>query len=137
MTAVSQTNVLLLEECDAVLRSQREHPHNVLIEGSVAATEAILALLLQTHPDAPIVWSGSETRDDCSTTTHTLVVRNAGAVCPEDQKRLLESLSRTDGPARVFSTSEQVLFARVEAGLFDATLYYRLNVVLLRLDSRV
>lgn len=135
MSAVSETDLLLLEEWEAELLAQREHPHNVLIEGSVPATEAILALLLQIHPDAPIVFGESKTTDDLGTTSHTLIVRNVGALCGKEQQRLLESLSSTHCPQRVISTCEHGLFAHVTAGHFDETLYYRLNVVLLRLDS--
>ena len=112
------TELSPLEECDAELSALRDHPHNVLIEGSAAITESTLALVFEMHGGTPIV------------------LRNPGALGRPDQERLLESL-RSSCPPRVISISGQPLFAQVEAGRFDVNLYYYLNVVLLRLDSRV
>jgi hypothetical protein len=62
-----------------------------------------------------------------------LVVRNASALTSDEQAALSKWL---DGHRRqVVATTEHPLFPLIAEGLFDETLYYRLNVVLLRIDS--
>ena len=55
----------------------------------------------------------------------------------DDQERLLEWLSPAGTPIQIVSTARVPLFDLVEAGLFGRTLYYRLNVALLRVGIDV
>lgn len=135
MGATTVTDASLLDPHQSELRILGEHSHNVLIEGPVAATDAV-RLLLQPHfreptlsnrPQGPLELPSSGTR--------TLILRDVGALNGEDQRRLLEWLGGMGSHAQVVSTTEQSLFALVAGGLFDVMLYYRLNVMLLHLGS--
>jgi hypothetical protein len=111
-----------------------ERPCNVLLEGTVAATDAVLDLL-QPNIREPIVWHrppaafqlpGGEAR--------TLILREAAALERDEQRRLLSWMNDADCP-QIVTTSSCPLFVLVEAGRFDAALYYRLNGVLLRIAA--
>ena len=113
-----------------------EHPRNVLVEGTAVGTDAALRLL-QPHIREPIVWhQPSEPLDLPSGKTHALVLRDAAALSGDDQRRLLAWMD-TGSCAQVITAASYPLFPLVEAGLFDAALYYRLNVLLLRVDPPV
>jgi len=97
--------------------SLRDCRHNLLIEGPVAATRNVLRRL-EPHLRQP-----------------ALILEDVAALSAEDQRQLL---ARLDGPgprAQVISTTEQVLYALVTRGQFDQALYYRLNVMLLRVRA--
>ena len=126
----------LLDEYQAEWRMLKERPHTVLFEGPVAATDAVL-LLLQPHIRETIAWN----RPHVPITAHNgqtgvLIVREAAALSGDDQKQLLDWLKTEGSRAYVVSTTERSLFALVAAGLFDETLYYRLNVILLPVGPR-
>jgi hypothetical protein len=59
----------------------------------------------------------------------SLILRDVGALTPEDQIRLLVWLESTAGRTQVVSTTSSPLLAQVEAGAFLDTLYYRLNTM--------
>jgi hypothetical protein len=65
-------------------------------------------------------------------TANTFILRNAASLSANDQERLLDWFGDTGWRTQIISTAESPLFTLVEGGLFDATLYYRLNVMLLR-----
>jgi DNA-binding NtrC family response regulator len=58
-----------------------------------------------------------------------MVLQDVGALCPEEQRRLLNWLEESGGRTQVVSTSAEPLLARVTEGSFLDTLYYRLNTV--------
>jgi transcriptional regulator of aromatic amino acid metabolism len=64
-----------------------------------------------------------------------MILRNVGALTTADQARLLVWLQHEGFGAQVVSTTEPPLFALVAKGLFDVALYYRLNVLLLRIAA--
>jgi len=111
------------------------HPCNVLLEGADTATDAALrswqrnlAEPIHCHwPQAPLELPGSETR--------TLILRDAAALSGDDQQRLLEWSGDTGSGTQIISMTTHALFSLVAAGLFDAALYYRLNVILLRVGA--
>jgi len=107
------------------------HRHNVLIEGPVADTHALL-LLLQPHIDKPVLWRRPHARLEFSDRdAGALILEGVSTLTTEDQTRLLAHVDA--GPRRqIVSTSQHPLFTLVARGRFDAALYYRLNVVLLR-----
>ena len=65
----------------------------------------------------------------------TLVLHEVGTLPTEDQLRLLYWLERAEGRTQVISTSATPLLARVHAGSFIDTLYYRLNTVCVDVTS--
>ena len=65
----------------------------------------------------------------------TLVLHEAGALMIEDQLRLLDWLERAEGRTQVITSSSTPLLARVHAGNFIDTLYYRLNTVCVDVTS--
>jgi len=109
----------------------RAPPANVLIEGPSTATDEVL-LVLRLHLREPLVIDlAHEPLHLPDGATRNLVLRNVAALTAEDQARLLVWLQREGFGAQIVSTTERPLFALVAQGLFDAALYYRLNVLLL------
>ncbi len=107
--------------------------HNVLVQGDAVAIEAVL-LRLEPHFRRPVVWNAPEEPLTLPTGGGTLVLQNVAVLPANDQARLCEWLADGGAVSQVISTNATPLFPLVERGLFDATLYYRLNVVFLRLD---
>ena len=107
------------------------HRHNVLIEGPVAETHALL-LLLQPHIGKPVLWRRPHARLEFSgRDAGALILEDVSTLTTADQTRLLAQVDA--GPRmQIISTSEHPLFPLVARGAFNAALYYRLNVVLLR-----
>jgi hypothetical protein len=109
-----------------------EHRCNALLEGTATATDAALALW-QPHIREPIVRHESPTPLDLpSGETGTLILSNVATLSRDEQRRLFVWMRATGSRTQIISTSARPLFALVEDGLFDAALYYRLNVLLLR-----
>jgi hypothetical protein len=110
----------------------REHRCNVLVEGGRAATTAVLRLLLPSTREA-VVWHKPYAPLKLpDRTTNTFILRNAASLSANDQGRLLDWFGDPGWRTQIISTAESPLFTLVQGGLFDATLYYRLNVMLLR-----
>jgi len=86
------------------------------------------------HLRAPIVYkkAGEELtlRDEC-----TLILRDVDTLCKQEQARLHEWLDRQPESVQTVATTQNSLFSLVQDGLFESDLYYRLNVILLRLDE--
>jgi hypothetical protein len=136
MSHAAATDNSLLDEYQAEWRILRERPRTVLFEGPVAATNAVL-LLLQPHIRETITWNPPHapvTADNGQ--TGALILKEAAALSGDDQRQLLEWLESEGARAHIVSTTERSLFALVAVGLFDATLYYRLNTMLLRVGAR-
>jgi sigma54-dependent transcription regulator len=108
--------------------------HNVLLEGSAAATDAAL-LLLHPHLRPPVTWCQPgapvqlPNRD-----AGAIVLRDVGALSASDQARLLAWTRLSRSRTQIVSTTEGPLFALVVRGLFNETLYYRLNIMLLHVE---
>jgi Sigma-54 interaction domain len=117
------------------VESLRGHSLNVLLEGPIALTDAAVRLIVGSGE--PIAWAGLETLGRINAAGQTFILRNVESLSQDDQRRLLEWLGPVPSPLRIISTSEQPLFAHVVDGSFDATLYYRLNVILLRFRSTI
>jgi hypothetical protein len=121
------------EEWRSLLRGQ----HSVLIEGPEESTEAAL-LLLKPHLRQLVMWQRRGLAVELPVVyPGALVVRHIDALPAVDQTRLLEWLGRATTPIQVVCTQSTPLFDLVEAGRFDRTLYYRLNVALLRVGIDV
>jgi len=109
--------------------------HNVLLEGPAAATDAVLSLM-QSQFREPIRWRKTHeavTLPDGE--TGALILRNITALSADDQSRLLEWMGHCGSQTQVVSTSVRPVFAQVTRGLFDEALYYRLNLMLLRIGT--
>jgi len=136
MSTGAATDGGLLEGHHTEWRFLTERPCNVLLEGTVAATDAVLHLL-QPSIREPIIWHRPPaTLHLPSGEARTLILREAAALHRDEQRRLLSWLNDADCP-QIVTTSSCPLFVLVEAGVFDAALYYRLNGVLLRLVPRL
>jgi hypothetical protein len=137
MIAAPATDALLLDRSHREWRLVSEQPCNLLIEGTVPATDAVLHLL-QPHIHEPIVWHKPTAPLELpSGETRTLMLTDAAALSGVDQQRLLAWIDDTGSRTRIVSTSPRSLFSLVEAGCFDAALYYRLNVLLVRVPPPV
>jgi len=117
-------------------RSVCTRHHCMLIEGPESVTETVLTLL-KPHLRAPVVWTGSQSpfefpADPCG----ALVLRDVTALGRQEQLRLLAWLNAPRDRTQVVSTTAHPLFPWVVRGHFDEALYYRLNVIRLRVDSK-
>ena len=132
MSATPATDVWPLESYKTEWSILREHRCNVLVEGGRAATTAVLRLLLPSTREA-VVWHKPYAPLKLpDRTTNTFILRNAASLSANDQGRLLDWFGDPGWRTQIISTAESPLFTLVQGGLFDATLYYRLNVMLLR-----
>jgi hypothetical protein len=106
--------------------------HNVLLEGPPACTEAVLHLL-KPYLDKPVTLKRSGAPLELHTKRGALVMHDIGAFSGVEQDRMLGWLDDPQSRMQVVCTTTEPLFPLVERGLFDETLYYRLNVILLQL----
>jgi DNA-binding NtrC family response regulator len=104
--------------------------HNVLVEGPNAAAEACLAEL------EPILGVQSVRRRhghlEFPAGASTLILREVSTLAMHEQSQLLDWWIAGSRRPRLVSTSSEPLFARVERGLFAEALYYKLNVIFVR-----
>jgi len=136
MSAAVRTDVWWLEPFHVEGRILRASRPNVLIEGPAAATHAVVRLL-QPHIGGPIAWRRARSRLDLpSGETNGLILRDLADLGADDQTGLLQWLGGAGSCTQIVATTERPLFPLVARGLFDEMLYYRLNVMLLRVESR-
>jgi hypothetical protein len=113
----------------------RSPRHNVLLEGSELSTLAALRLL-EPHLPEPVIrkrrGSPLQLRDG---DVGALVLEEVGDLSGDEQARLLAWI---DGrcQTQIVSTTARPLFECVARGFFDASLYYRLNVIVVELNRR-
>jgi Sigma-54 interaction domain len=135
MSVATATDGSLLASYRTDSRILTEHPCNMLVEGAVDATDAVLCFL-QPHLREAIVWHQSPAPLDLpSGETRALILRHAASLSRDDQRRLLAWMGDAGSRTRIISTTARPLFALVVSGLFDAALYYRLNVMLVRVSA--
>jgi hypothetical protein len=106
----------------------REHC-NVLVEGTLAAVGEMIEAI-RPHLRTPI----QEHRPQAGTPVPlpaqgTLMLLEVAGMAPGEQARLLRWLHEQNGRVQVVTISAEPLFPLVEAGRFDASLYYRMNTV--------
>ena len=110
------------------------HP-NLLLEGAKVSTDAVL-LQLTPHLCEPIVrMSAVAAFIPPVGEVGALILSDIDRLSRDDQSALLAWLANTDSLTTIVSTTTQSLFGLVQRGLFDVGLYYRLNVMLLQVDS--
>jgi Sigma-54 interaction domain len=111
---------------------QKARP-NVLLEGPFGATELAIRRLTP-YLLEPVVRTNPAGALGLGTRPRTLILQDVDDLRAEAQAALcgwLEAQERV----HVLSTSRNALFALVTRGLFDETLYYRLNQMLLKIQS--
>ena len=108
---------------------------NVLLEGSADAIQSALVLLkpqlrepvLRRPPDGPLGFPGGE--------VGALILEDVATLTANEQRSLIEWMDGRKSGMQIISTATDPLFALVVRDLFDRALYYRLNIVLLRLEA--
>jgi len=103
--------------------------YSMLLEGPEASIQAVLRVLTP-YLREPVAWL--QRRIPLALPARgsgTLVVQDVAALNRQDQKRLQLWLDEPAHRRQVVSTSPYPLFPLVDCGLFDAGLYFRLNVV--------
>src|SRR5262249_31554924 len=106
----------------------RSPRHNVLLEGSEPSTLAVLRLLQPHLPEPVIRKRRGSLLQLPDGDIGALILEEVSDLSGDEQARLLAWIdSRCQ--TQIVSTSACPLFARVARGFFDASLYYRLNVI--------
>jgi Sigma-54 interaction domain len=110
--------------------------HHILLEGAVASTEVVL-LALAPRLSGPVVQRPPGTTFAPPTgEVGAVILHGVDGLSASDQTTLLGWLADARRRTRIVSTTVHSLFALVGRGLFDASLYYRLNEVLLQVDRK-
>ena len=105
---------------------------NVLLEGDRHQTDAAILQLLP-HLRAPIYYR--RTGDELALLNEcTVILRDVDTLRDSEQKQLYDWLVHKPDSVQTVSTTANPLFSLVQDGHFESDLYYRLNVILLRLD---
>jgi len=119
----------------ADLRCATIAQHRILLEGPAVSIEVVLSLLAP-YLREPVTWNrGGEPLELPSDNCGALVLQNVSRLNRHDQTRLLAWLNDSAHQTQILSTTTSPLFPLVCANQFDATLYYRLNVVRCPLDQ--
>jgi|SRR5436190_5843332 len=105
------------------------HP-NLLIGGLPEATTAALEALSGVFRPVTASWTaGAALPTPAGGDVQTLILHDVERLSPDDQRQLLAWLQRDFGSVQVVATTSRPLLELVEAGQFNASLYYLLNVV--------
>jgi len=112
------------------------HP-NLLLEGTETSIDDVLVQLKDHFRDRVTRRRHGAQLELPPDTASTLIVHDVSSLATDEQVHLLEWLNGAGRRTQVVSTSSTRLFELVQRGLFDETLYYRLNVILLRVDANL
>ena len=105
---------------------------NILLMCTPSITGNIVGMLLQKRQEPAASWRpGEGLLLPLVKGSATMVLHDVGSLTPGDQLRLLAWLEQTTTRAQVISTNSGPLFPLVQAGVFNETLFYRLNTVCL------
>jgi hypothetical protein len=109
--------------------------HPILLEGPAVSIDVMLSLLAP-YLREPVTWNRCGMRLEFpSDNRGAMVLQNVSRLNRDDQARLLAWLNEPAHQTQILSTTTSPLFPLVCASRFDATLYYRLNVVRCPLDQ--
>jgi hypothetical protein len=105
-------------------------PTNVLVLGTLEATRIVVDML-RLDLRGPIArWRAGQPLDLPSPArAATLVLEGVTRLTTDEQFRVLRWLDEVKGQIRVVSTTSEPLWPRVQVGVFNEVLYYRLNTV--------
>ena len=104
--------------------------HNVLLQGPVSAIDAALAAIAPCLLP-PVAWKKAESKFDPRVgAVASLILQEVGSLTPSEQIQLRDWLDHAKTRPQIVSTTTLPLFQLVERGIFDAALYYRLNIIL-------
>jgi Sigma-54 interaction domain len=110
----------------------RYHPNLLIVGKESAVAPTVLALMSDFYRNVyrwPEVPDGIDSGVDT-----TLIVSEVGCLTSVSLDRLVQWLDTSLARVQIVSTSSTSLLERVQAGAFPASLYYRLNTVLLAVD---
>jgi len=113
----------------------RSPRHNVLLEGSEPSTLAVLRLLEPQLPEPVIRRAKGAPLQLPDGDVGALILEEVSDLSADEQARLLAWIDR-HAHIQIVSTTECPLFTRVMRGPFDASLYYRLNVIVVDVERR-
>ena len=103
---------------------------NVLVVGNPEATRIVVDMLRLDLRGPVVTWRAGQPLDlPVPETAATLVLENVTRLTMDDQFRLLRWLDDVRSKIRVVSTTSLPIWPRVQAGVFNEVLYYRLNTV--------
>ncbi len=117
-------------ELDALVRY---HPNLLIVGKESAVAQTVLALMSDFYTNV-CRWPDVPDGVDSEVNT-TLIVSEVGCLPLGSLDRLVQWLDTPLGRVQIVSTSSTSLLERVQAGAFPASLYYRLNIVLINVDS--
>jgi hypothetical protein len=105
-----------------------------LIGGRHDATDAALEALRAVFRPNVASWNAGATLPlPLDGGVRTLILHDVDALSPDEQRRLLHWLAADAAAVQVVATTGRALWPLVESGSFNASLYYALNLVHLRL----
>ena len=110
------------------------HP-NLLIDGSPEATASALDGLRGVFRPVVASCGGGVALSMPVAGIRTLLLRDVDLLSPEDQHQLLAWLKQDARGVQVIATTTRPLLELVESAVFDASLFYALNVIYLKLSS--
>lgn len=113
------------------IRYARAARANLLLVGTDAAIAAMLPQAVADNADAHVIacHSGRLQLDDIPAGAGTIVFRDVDTLTAFEQGELFNWIQSAGLRKHVVSTASAPLLPLVEAGDFDAALYYRLNIV--------
>jgi DNA-binding NtrC family response regulator len=110
--------------------TMRMPPVNVLLTGGLGATREVLARLLHDVGGPILAWyPGERLILPRHPRVGTMILHEVGMMAEEDQLRLLDWLETRPRRIQIVSTTSAPLEGRVDSGMFNDTLYFRLNTV--------
>jgi hypothetical protein len=107
---------------------------NVLVEGPERSTEVLIQALATAVHETMYDWNQPWPKDGRA----TVIVRAVDTLSDEEQRQVLDLLNDSGNgspPRQVVTTSARPLFPLIHQGLFREDLYYRLNVVHLKIGE--
>jgi hypothetical protein len=119
---------------DIDLELVRRTKANLLVIGSESVVTKVVRRVIAgvtssvVHPEA-----GQLPPSEVWPHSGTVVVHDVDTLDTLGQLRMSEQLAHGSASQQIISTASVPLFPLVEAGVFDGTLYYRLNTVYVRL----
>jgi hypothetical protein len=103
---------------------------NVLVVGNPEATRIVVDMLRLDLRGPVTTWRAGQPLDlPLPGAAATLVLENVTRLTTDEQFRVLRWLDEVKNNVRVVSTTSVPIWPRVQAGVFNEVLYYRLNTV--------